>query len=353
MLAPIIHIMPLTTIQRERLLPASGRVVVRMDQKVSPVDVVAETNLGLQHILVDVARLLGISPDKADELIRCKAGDRLTSNQLIAQMPGLISHPVYSPDDGRVVAVGGGQVLMEIGDTIFELRAGLPGTITRVFPDRGVEITSHGTLIQGVWGNDRVDIGLMLPAPQLDSPGDILEAGQLDVSLRGAIIIAGHCSDPRALQVAGELPLRGLILGSISPELLPLATKSHFPIVVTDGFGHHPMNAVAYKLLMTNTKREVALNSTSFDRYKGTRPEIFIPLPVSQPPPQARDSDIFSNGQQVRIRRNPNIFEVGTLTNLIPGLTDFPSGLSLPAADVLLESGQKVVIPLVNLEVLG
>jgi len=79
MLAPIIHIMPLTSIQRERLLPASGRVVVRMDQKVSPVDVVAETNLAKKHVLVDVARLLGISPDKADALIRCKAGERITS----------------------------------------------------------------------------------------------------------------------------------------------------------------------------------------------------------------------------------------------------------------------------------
>lgn len=353
MLAPIIHIVPLTTIQRERLLPASGRVVVRMDQKVSPVDVVAETNFGQQHVLVDVARLLGISPDKADLLIRCKAGERLTSNQLIAQMPGLISHPVYSPEDGRVVAVGGGQVLMEVGDTIFELRAGLPGTVTRIFPDRGVEITAHGTLIQGVWGNDRLDLGLMLPAPQLNLPGDALEAGQLDVSFRGAILIAGHCSDPHALQLAGELPLRGLILGSISTELLPLAIKTKFPIVVTDGFGHHSMNSVAFKLLMTNIKREVALNSTPYNRHKGDRPEIFIPLPVSQPPPQARDTDLFSSGQQVKILRNPNIFEVATLSNLIPGLTDFPSGLSLPAAEVLLESGQKVMIPLINLEVIG
>lgn len=353
MLAPVIHIMPLTSIQRERLLPASGRVVVRMDQKVSPLDVVAETNLGQKHILIDVARMLGITPDKADKLIRCKAGERITSNQLIAQMPGLISHPIYSPEDGRVVAVGGGQVLMEIGDTVFELRAGLPGTITRIFPDRGVEITANGTLIQGVWGNNRVDIGLMLPAPQFYSPGDILEASHLDVSLRGAILIAGHCSDTNTLKVAGELPLRGLILGSISPDLLPLASKLRFPIIVTDGFGHHPMNSMAYKLLITNTKRDVALNSASYDHYKGSRPEIFIPLPVSQPPPQARDTDVFSSGQQVRLRRNPNIFEVGTLTNLIPGLTEFPSGLSLPAADVLLESGQDVVVPLVNLEVLG
>ncbi|OGN73674.1 MAG: hypothetical protein A2X25_15050 [Chloroflexi bacterium GWB2_49_20] len=353
MLAPVVHILPLTTIRRERLLPVSGRVVARLDQKVSPVDVVADANLGQHHILVDVARLLGITPDKADGLIQCKIGERLTTNQLIAQIPGLISHPVQSPNDGRVVAVGGGQVLMEIGDIIFELRASIPGIVTRLIPDRGVEITANGTLIQGVWGNDRVDLGLLLPAPQLNSPGDVLEASQLDISLRGAILLAGHCSDPNTLQAADELPLRGLILGSISPDLLPLATQARFPIVVTDGFGNHPMNPMAYKLLITNTKREVALNSAPYNHYSGTRPEIIIPLPLSQPLPQARDTDVFSSGQQVRICRNPNIFEVGTLTNLLSGLTVFPSGLSLPAADVLLESGQKVVVPLVNLEVLG
>ena len=353
MLAPVIHILPLTTILRQRLLPAAGQVLVRKDQKVSPLDVVAETNLGKQHILVDVACLLGISPEEADELILCRVGERLELNQLIAKLPGLLSHPVNSPKDGRVVAVGGGQVLMKIGDPVFELRAGLPGTITKVIPDRGVEITAHGTLIQGIWGNNRVDSGLLLPIPQLNSPRDILQAGQLDISLRGSILIAGHCSDPHALQVADELPLRGLILGSISPELLPIAVNSRFPIMVTDGFGYHSMNTVAFKLLISSTKREVTLNSTSYNRYTGSRPEIIIPLPVSQPLPPARDMDELSNGQQVRIRRNPNIFEVGTLTNLRSGLTEFPSGLHLPAADVLLESGQKVVVPLVNLEILG
>jgi hypothetical protein len=353
MLAPVVHILPLTTIRRERILPCMGRVVVRMDQKVSSVDVVAEANLGLQHVLIDVARLLGISADKADALIQCKAGERLTNNQLIAQTVGLIPHPVRSTTDGRVVAVGGGQVLLEVGSTVFELRAGIPGTVTKVVPDRGVEITANGTLIQGVWGNDRVDVGLLLAAPQLNSAGDVLEASQLDVSMRGAILFAGHCSDPRSLQVAGELSLRGLILGSLSPDLIPLATQAHFPIIVTDGFGHHSMNPTAYKLLSTNTRRDVTLNSSAYNRYTGTRPEIIIPLPVSQEPPMARDADVFSTGQQVRIRRNPNIFEEGTLTNTMPGLTDFPSGIHLAAGEVQLESGQKVIVPLVNLEVLG
>ncbi|MGD0611479.1 MAG: hypothetical protein ABSB41_08165 [Anaerolineales bacterium] len=351
MLAPVTHLLPLTTVQRERLLPVPGQVFAHLDQKISPLDVVGEAHLGGQHLLLDVARQLRVPPEKADKLIKCRAGDQVVKNQAIAQSRDLIPQTIRAGQDGKVLLVGGGKVLLEVGETAIELIARVPGTVTRVVQDRGIEITFSGALVQGVWGNGQVDSGMILPL--LNSPEDVLTAKQLDVSQRGAVILAGQCSDPAALETAGELPVRGLILGSLSPTLLGQAAQMHFPIIVVDGFDGRPLNTAAFKLLTSNAKREVTVNAEIADRYNGARPEIYIPLPVTEEPPRPREVETFAPDQPVRLLRTPHAGAIGILINLKPGLATMPSGLRLQAAEVKLETGEQVVVPLANLEVLG
>jgi hypothetical protein len=351
MLAPVVHILPLTTLRRERLLPVPGRVTARMDQKVTPLDVVGEAHFGQEHVMIDVAHSLGIQPEAAQRLIEIKAGERISKGQAIAQRNGLFPQIVRAPSNGRVILVGSGRILMEAGEGSFELRAGIPGKISRLIPERGVEITFSGALIQGVWGNGHLDLGLMIPV--VNAPEELLSMNQIDVSLRGSILLAGHCNDPAALHAAGSLPVRGMILGSLASALVPQAMEMSYPIIVLDGFGLKPMNGSAYKLLVTNAKREVTLSAESYDRQTGVRPEIFIPLPVAEEPPMPRDMETFAPDQQVRLMRAPHAGAVGTLSGLLPGLTTMPSGLRVAAAEVDLDSGEKIVVPLANLEVLG
>ena len=351
MLAPVHPIIGLTTIVRERLLPISGNVLVRIQQKVTAGEVVAETRWAREHALLDVARILGVSPVAADRLIKCKMDDEITATAEIAVGSGLFPRSVRAPKDGRVVAIGGGQVLMEVGEAKMELRAGIPGTVVQVIPNRGVVIQTSGGLVQGVWGNGRIDAGLLVNL--MEAPDTVLVPARVDVSLRGSIILGGMIRNVETLQALAELPARGLIASSIQPSLLLKAREMRFPILVTDGIGTLPMNSAAYKLLSTNAKREVALNAEAFDRYTGARPEVFIPLPISSEPPIPNEVEVFAPGQQVRMRRPPAMGMIGSIVSIKPGLTILPSGLRAHAAEVKLENNETVIVPLVNMEVVG
>lgn len=351
MYAPVTHILPLTTIWRERLLPVPGVVKVRVDQRVAASDVVAQTYLAQEHLFVDVARKLGLSADAADRLIRCKVNDELEVNTVIASRAGLFHRELRSPRAGRVVVVGGGRVLLEVGESKLELRAGVPGQVMKIIPGQGVAIQTTGALIQGLWGNGRIETGILINL--MENPGSVIVAGRLDVSLRGSILLAGMLRDEDVLYAAAGLPVRGLILSSMLPSLASLALQMRYPILAMDGLGSRPMNSAAYRLLTTNLKRETTVNAELYDRYSGGRPEVIIPLPVTVEPAAPNAIETFDTGQRVLLRASPYYRSMGVILRRRPGLTTLPSGLRAPAADVRLENNEEILVPLANLEVVG
>lgn len=351
MVAPVTHILPLTTIRRERLLPVAGRVVVRAGQKVNAPDVIAEARLESSHVLLDVRRGLGVPARQADGLIQRKMGEAVSKGDVIAGPVGLFPRVMRAPCDGRIVAVGGGQVLLEQQGGMFELRAGLTGVVSELIADRGAIIETTGALVQGAWGNGKLDQGML--SVMIASPEEELTNDRLDVSMRGAVILGGHCAQAEALQTAASLPLRGLILASMPAELAPVALRLGIPILVLEGFGRLAMNSVAYRILTTSDKREAIVNAEVWDRFSGARPEVIIPLPASGRLDLPHEGEDLAAGQTVRITRAPYAAQVGKIIALKPGATGFPSGVQSPAAAIELESGEQVDIPQVNLEIIA
>jgi len=202
-----------------------------------------------------------------------------------------------------------------------------------------------------VWGNGRIETGMLVNL--MEKPDSVLEVGRLDVSLRGSVLLAGMVRDAETLRAAAELPVRGLILSSLQPSLIPFALQMRYPILAMDGIGKLPMNSAAYRLLTTNAQREATVNAEMFDRYSGARPEVIVPLPVSVEPAQPNDMETFAPGQQVRLRAAPHFGMIASLVRLHTGSVTLPSGLRAHAADVRLENGEEILVPLANLEVVG
>lgn len=350
MLAPIQHVTPLATIRRERLLPLPGRILVRKGQRVNASDLVAEANLSPQHLMLDIASGLGLGREAADAYIQRKPGDLLAEGDLIAGPVGWAKRVVRAPRAGKVVLVGRGKILLEIESQSFGLKAAVPGLVTALIPDRGVIVETYGALVQGVWGNGLADTGLLRSI--LQKPEDVLTPDRLQVDLRGSVVMAGYCGDFASLQNAAELPLRGLILSSMAASLIEKATQMPFPIVVLEGFGLLPMDQAAYQLLATHDQREVTLIGEMAEAYGRTGPEVIIPLPVNEPPPEPRRGTVFAPNKRVRVVRAPYHAQTGVILSLAPGLALQPSGLRTQSAEVRLETGAMAVLPLANLEVL-
>ncbi len=349
MTAPLTHILPLTLIRRTRLLPAPGRVSARVGQKVNATDVVAETRLAGAHQIIDVRRALSLSQsDQPERFLSCRAGDRLQKGDVIAEGGGLFSRLVRAPENCRVVYIFNGQVLLEMESQSHQLLAGINGVVTEIIPDQGVVVETSGALIQGVWGNNHIDQGLLLV--MVKEPLEEVNRGTLDVSMRGAVVFGSHVSSADAILAAGELPLRGLILGSMSAEARLAAETSQVPIMLLEGFGQLPINSAAFKLLNTSERRDACINTT-WDPVIGVRPELVIPLPAEGQ--MHHDIVALAPEQRVRVISAPHASQVGKVVKLSAGITQLQNGVRTPTADILLEGGSEPVsIPIANLDVL-
>ncbi len=349
-LAAASYILPLTLIRRERAFPVQGRVLVRQGETVSPQTVVAEADLAPEHILLNVAAALGVSPQKAVSLLQCQEGERLTEGDLIAESPSKLFRKTFrAPVSGTVVMIQGGKVLLRKDKDAVPLRAVYPGTVVDMVDDRGVVIENTGALVQAAWGNGRVTYGVLrVVAEVADTP---LTADRLDVSLRGSILVGGRCMEAEVFAVAGEISLRGLILGSIPAQLAEAARKAPFPILLTEGFGNLPINAAAFELLSTSDGREASLNARPYNFYRGTRPEIFLPLPASGQlvPPMPRE---LAPDDMVKVISAPHRGEIGYVERVLAEPHKFSNGIKAPAAVIHFSEGKQAVIPIANLQII-
>ena len=94
MLLPVTHVLPLTTIERRRMLPVAGTVLVRSGQEVGASDVIATADVFAEHISLDLARGLGVPKAQVAELMQRKIGDKVAKGAVIASRPGVVSRVV-------------------------------------------------------------------------------------------------------------------------------------------------------------------------------------------------------------------------------------------------------------------
>ncbi len=349
MFAQLTQIQPLTKIRRNRFLPVSGTVLVRVGQKVTPGEVIAETQVPTRHLMFDVFRSLGFkTPADAEKKIERELGDMLDKHDIIVETGGLFSRVIRTPMPGKIVSIKDGQVLLEVESRLLTVQAGMTGSVVEIVRDRGAVIESDGVLIQGVWGNELTGFGPFLAdADMIDQE---LTNASLSLTSRGMVLAAAYCDREESLNMAATLPLEGLILGSLSPDLVPCAEQQPYPIILLEGFGKNGINEAAKNLLLTNSKRELAIHAVKHDRNLGVRPEITIALPAKGE--TAREIVEVALGQTVRGHQAPRVGQIGRVLAVHEGLTMLPNGLRAPAATIKFQNNEEEILPITNFDII-
>lgn len=346
----VTHVLPMTTVRRQRVLPVPGSITVRVNEKVQAADVVAQAEVDSKHFFLDIARGLGVSVMEATRLIRCQSGERVEAGDLIAGPVGLTRRTVRAPAEGRVAVIQDGKVLLEGRGELFQIKAGFPGVVIGTDGTQSVTVEASGALVQGVWGNGKLDFGVMRVVG--DGPDDRLQADQLDVTLRGAVLVAGMCDHSAPLHQATELSVRGVILGSLPSDLIPVTRRLPYPVLLTEGFGQQAMNNPAFGVFTSNVGREVAIDAGGSWPMQNERPEAVIPLPTSRPVSVPDDVIPLKRGVRVRILKPPYLGEVGAVSNVVKKIVSYPSGIRSRSVEVEIEGIGPVNVPVENVEIL-
>lgn len=339
---------PLTTIRRERLLPAAGEVVARIGQDMQPAQVVARMPRQTDFHIIPVSDLLRIPPEDLPELLLVNEGDSVERGAPLLKRRGLFSMKFVSPVDGVLHRVSNGRLVIQLTAGWLELRALMKARVANQIPGRGVVLETHGTLIQGVWGSGKDNIGSLRLATS--SPNMALDEYDIEGEERGQILVAGKLDRPAAVQKAIASSAGGLIVGSITANLMATAVSAPFPVLITDGIGHQNMLAPIFELL-----KEMAGNETTLfanPRRVGDRPEIIIPqprIPKKDAPPPNRP---LAAGQRVRIARGQHSGQMGTLSQLHNRPITTSIGTRTLGAEVTLANGSVIFVPYVNLDVI-
>jgi hypothetical protein len=342
---------PLTVIQRERVLPVAGEILVREGERVEPIQVIGQANLPMDRRVVNVARVLGLSPAAVGKALKVKSGQKVKRGQVLAAVRWPNKRVCRAPIDGVVTDGGGGWLLIEAPPQEFELRANLYGTISRVVAGWGVVIRTHGALIQGAWGNGKEGSGVLkVLIKERDKP---LRGRSIDATCRGTVLIGGGWLDKDALEKAVEMQVRGIITGGLSPDALTAAEEMAFPIVVTEALGDAPMCPRIHHLLMAHDGREATLDARFRTGWEVVRPEVIVPLPAEGAAEALPDANLeLKVGDVVRGVRAPYLGITGVVV-AFPSWARTASGAQMAAARVKRDDDEQIMtIPLVNLEIL-
>jgi hypothetical protein len=216
---------------------------------------------------VQVAKELGVEPDKLGPYLKVEPGDEVDRGLWLAEiLQGDKFKFVASPVRGKVNRIDKhfGIVLIEPLLEELQVKAWLPGVVESV-SDRGCTVVGNGTVITGVWGSGGERAGV------LTNSG--VAAGK---------VLVRDFADAKTIAQAKERTAAGLICAGVNLQDV-LEPDPPFTIVVLEGFGEQRLSDDARAILAGHEGRLALLDGTTQLRVGVVRPRVILPEQPGSP----------------------------------------------------------------------
>lgn len=351
-LPSVTQVKALTNIRRRRMLPQPGEIVVRSNQEVSPVQVIARASQESGFQILSGSKMLGVPPEALPDYLLIEEGTAVRRGMPIMRGKKNLfgRYKRYaSPIDGILHQVRNGYLILQHTPELVELRAMMHSRVASIIANRGVILETNGSLIQAMWDSGKEAYGKLKLVSK--TPHEILKSDGIGSDFHGTIVVIGRIEDRGLLQQMEDQGVRGVITGSMPSDLCRAARQLSYPVFLTEGIGYQTMADPIFRLLQQSEDRELSL----FKRIpgmRGSRPEIIIPLPTSHVPEQTSPKAAVEVGQSVRVLR----YEAGSPMGIVTALYSHPRqtaiGTHEPGADVALQNGEVVFVPYTNLDLI-
>ncbi len=360
-------ISPKVEVRRRRLLPVPGEVLGEAGTFVGMEDVVARALLpGPLHPL-NAASSLGVAPAELRNAMQVTEGDSIAVGQTIAETSslfGLFHKRIVAPIDGTVDSISKttGQVMLRTPPQPLEVTAYLPGKITKVIPETGVEVTAEVAQVQGIFGLGGEVFGTLTMVS--GNPSDPMKASQVLGEHRGAVLVGGGKVTAEVLRRMIQVGVSAVVAASASGNdlieivgdtLNPASTGNEeigITLVLTEGFGELSMAEHTFELLEQLGGAEVAVNGTTQIRAGVMRPEV-ISSPLENAKRQPYPNERIQAGSRVRVVRGSAFGETGHVLAVPEETHPIASGATSLVFEIELDDKTRVVIPRPNAELIS
>lgn len=364
---PGLKVSPYTSLRRTRRLPLKGGVVVELGDHVLPDTVVARTELPGILRTVRAAERLGVDAEELPHAARVSQGDAVAAGDLLAESRsffGIFHSQCHAPVDGRVEIINPitGHISIRERSAPVEVAAYVRGRIVEVLPGEGVVVESEGALIQGIFGIGGERQGRLRMVAT--SPDEVLEAAAILPEMSGEILVGGANVTGEALQRAADLGVAGIVVGAIvDADLIRflgydigVAITGHeainLTLVLTEGFGRIRMAKRTFELLSSLEGEDASLNGATQIRAGVIRPEIIVPRERPADLLVRAESHELRPGTPIRIIREPYFGCLATVSALPAEPRVIPSGALVRVLTAELDTGEQVVVPRANVEII-